>query len=142
MRAAISFFIVGLVGAPAQASPLDVSGTWIAPSRYGQITSHVRISDCGDGTPCGHLVWLDPAAKSAKFDERNLDRALRRRPLLGTPILTGFKRHDPGWQGGTLYNPEDGKSFASRMALGSDGRLWVTGCLGPLCRTKAWSRLK
>ena len=129
------------LSAAAQAAPLDVEGTWIAPNRDGRIKSHVRISDCGDGTPCGVLVWLDSNANGRTLDERNPDKSLRHRPLIGVPILSSFARHGSTWRRGRLYNPEDGMSFACSLTLDPAGQLLVTGCLGPLCQTKIWRRV-
>ncbi len=122
-----------------------IEGTWIAQSRSGQIDSHVRISNCGNGTPCGVLIWIDPASNPQKLDIRNPNRSLRTRLLIGTPILSGFTKQGDVWRLGRLYNPEDGMSFACSIARGQnggrDGQLHVTGCLGPLCQTKIWRRL-
>ena len=42
----------------AQAESHNVFGTWITEGG----TSHVEIADCGDGTPCGTVAWIDPEA--------------------------------------------------------------------------------
>ena len=117
-----------------------VGGTWIATNRNGQITGHVNIRDCSNGTPCGVLVWIDPKSTSQRFDLRNPNQRLRGRPLIGTLILSGFTKQGEIWRGGRVYNPEDGMSFNSSIARGRDGHLRVTGCLGPFCQTKTWRR--
>lgn len=130
------------VASPAFSAPLDVAGTWRAESRYGNILGHVRITDCGDGTPCGVLVWFDPARTRERTDARNPDRSLRGRSLVGTTLITGFERQGPAWRSGRLYNPEDGKTFACTLQLAPDrNHLRVTGCLGPFCQTKIWTRV-
>ena len=50
----------------AAADPHDVEGLWLTQARDG----HIEIKDCGDGSPCGTLVWVDPATT-----ERRLMRA-------------------------------------------------------------------
>lgn len=141
MRVLLSLLVFSLFCAPAEAVPLDVDGTWVAHNRDGQIETHVTIRDCGDGTPCGTLVWLDPEAASRRtLDERNPDRSMRGRPLIGTTVLSRFERNGDVWRGGRLYNPEDGMSFDCAMTRLPDGRLRVTGCLGPLCQTNIWRR--
>jgi uncharacterized protein (DUF2147 family) len=117
-----------------------VEGTWVAPSRFGQFISHISIKDCGNGTPCGTLVWLAPRSPAPRTDRLNPDALSKSRTLIGTPILYGFTKRGSGWSAGHLYNPEDGKTFSSALARGQDGQLLVTGCLGPLCQTKAWKR--
>ena len=131
-----------IVSGPALAAPLDVVGTWRAESRYGNILGHVRIADCGNGTPCGVLTWFDPTRTRERKDARNPDHTLRDRPLVGTTLITGFERQGQEWRRGRLYNPEDGKTFACTLQL-DPGRnhLRVTGCLGPFCPTRIWTRI-
>lgn len=130
------------VSGPALAAPLDVAGTWRAESRYGNILGHVRIADCGDGTPCGVLVWFDPTKTRERTDARNPDHTLRGRPLIGTTLIKGFEREGRAWRRGRLYNPEDGKTFTSTLQLAPNrNHLRVTGCLGPFCQTKIWTRV-
>lgn len=130
------------VSGPTSAAPLDVVGTWAAESRYGNIQGHVRIADCGDGTPCGVLVWFDPARTRQRTDAQNPDRKLRGRSLIGMPLIIGFERQGPAWRRGRLYNPEDGKTFVCSLQLAPDRKhLRVTGCLGPFCQTKIWTRV-
>ncbi|TCP61584.1 uncharacterized protein (DUF2147 family) [Rhodovulum bhavnagarense] len=115
----------------------DVTGHW-RTVRHGAL---VRITDCGDSSPCGRLAWVAPAiAEGNTHDIRNPDAALRRRPLIGVPILWGFTPDGQGWTGGHLYNPDDGKTFRAHLHLLSPRALHVTGCLGPLCRSQVWTR--
>ncbi len=118
-----------------QAVALDVAGLWLTPDG----ASHVEIADCGDGTPCGSVSWIDPAATDATRDENNPDETLRSRPLIGLEILQGFERKDDRWRGGTIYDPEDGRSYGSRLKSKDDGTLEVKGCIGPICQTQIWT---
>ncbi len=141
MRIRVAALLFAVSG-PALSAPLDVAGTWSAESRYGNILGHVRITDCGDGTPCGALVWFDPTRSRHRTDVRNPDRALRGRPLVGTMLITGFELLGQEWRRGRLYNPEDGTTFACTLRLAPDRHhLRVTGCLGPFCQTKIWTRV-
>ena len=130
------------VSGPALAAPLDVVGTWRAESRNGNIQGHVRIADCGNGTPCGVLVWFDPNSTHERKDARNPDQTRHGRSLIGTMLVHGFERQGSAWRRGRLYNPEDGKTFACTLQLAPDqNHLRVTGCLGPFCQTKVWTRV-
>ena len=141
MRIRVAALLFAVSG-PALSAPLDVAGTWSAESRYGNILGHVRITDCGDGTPCGALAWFDSARTRQRTDILNPDRTLRGRSLIGAPLITGFKRQGTAWRRGRLYNPEDGKTFACTLQLAPDRHhLRVTGCLGPFCQTKIWTRV-
>lgn len=71
--------------------------------------------------------------------QRNPDRSLRRRPSIGLPFLWGLTPAKGGWEDGRLYNPDTRRTFRSSLRLKSARQLHVTGCLGPLCRTEAWT---
>lgn len=140
-RALLTGLWTCLLTTSAQAAPLDVDGLWIASSRDDRVKAHVRISDCGDGTPCGRLAWIDSTGRERARNERHAVRARRPGPLIGTPILWGFAKDDRGWRGGRVYNPEDGAAFASSLSKRGADQLRVTGCLGPICETKTWIRV-
>ena len=123
------------VSAGAEADPHDVYGLWMSEARDG----HIEIRDCGDGTPCGALVWVDLDRAPTDRDEHNPDANLRTRSLIGVPIVWGYARSKKEWRGGHIYNPEDGKTFRSSLKRLGDGMLSVKGCLGPLCRTNIWT---
>ncbi len=71
-------------------------------------------------------------------DANNPDEALRRRPLVGVAVLSGFA---PGGGGeGRAYDPKTGRSYRARLRLNPDGTLRVTGCVAIVCRSQAWTR--
>ena len=133
----------GVATRPAAAADLaDLSGLW-RTERHGAL---VQVVDCGDGTPCGWLVGVDPTvAQGQTHDVRNRDPARRHRPLVGLPILWGFAVRPEGgredWRAGRVYNPDDGKTFPARLKMLHSAGLQVTGCLGPLCRSETWTRV-
>lgn len=131
-------FATCLMAVPAFADPLDVNGIWLTNAE----DAHVEISDCGDGTPCGTLIWVDPATTDTDLDARNPDPDLRSRPLAGLPLLWGFQESSSRWRKGKIYNPEDGKTFRSAIRTRDDGTLEVKGCIGPLCQTYIWTRVE
>ncbi len=124
-------------GLSAHASELsDVTGDWLTVGGKAKVT----ISDCGDGTPCGEIAWLDPVSAEGDIDGNNPDPALRERPLVGVMMLWGFKEKKGRWIKGQIYNPEDGKTYGSRIELETHSILKVKGCVGPICKTQIWSR--
>lgn len=129
-----------MLAGPAGAENLGgLAGDW-RTVRHG---AHVVIGDCGDGTPCGHLVAIDPAVGGGRtHDDKNHDPALRGRPLDGLPILWGYAFEDGRWREGRLYNPDTGQTFRSTLDLVDPDRLRVTGCWGPFCRTQTWTRIE
>lgn len=133
------------IAVPASVLPawaLDVEGVWLTPAT----TSKVAITDCGDGTPCGSIAWIDSAAlrpdqiaAGGAWDENNPDESLRKRPLIGVTILNNFQRKNNQWKKGRIYDPNDGKSYRSNIRLKNNGTLEVKGCVGPFCQTQIWT---
>ena len=90
---------------------------------------------------CGAISWLrDPADAVAK-DGRNPDPAQKTRPILGLPLIWGFRQVAPGrWTGGRIYDPNDGKTYDAKIAVNGDGTLKVEGCILMLCQAQTWRR--
>lgn len=101
----------------------------------------------------GYIVWLKEPyypsgdaqgmAGKPKVDRKNPDVALRARPLIGLPLVSGF--HFAGtdeWTGGTIYDPENGKTYSCKMILMPNGSLKVRGYIGISLfgRTTVWTR--
>ena len=135
--AAIVAFLL-LFSPAVLAGPLDVEGRWLTEGR----NAIVDIRDCGDGTPCGVLAWVDMTEASSDRDINNPDPKLNGRPLIGMPMLTGFRDKGSNWGSGNIYDPESGKTYGSNIRLKSDGTLQVKGCVGPFCQTQIWTRAK
>ena len=99
-----------LAAGSACADPGDVFGTFATEEE----NSHVEIADCGDGTPCGTIVWIDPASVSeGKTPETATDADGKK--VLGLTMLQGFEKKAKGWTGGTIYNPKEGKTYGSHI---------------------------
>ena len=126
-----------LIASPAVSAPLEGT-TWRTVGGRGTI----RIEACGART-CGRILPATPRPGQSEFDVKNPNPALRTRPLVGLSILSGFTRQaDDSYKGGTIYNPEDGKSYRSEFKLKRDGNLEVKGCVGPFCQTQVWTPVR
>ena len=131
-KALLTAFALALWTAPAAAA--DVLGTWATAEEK----SHVEIVACPDAPEklCGTIVWLKQPNDEAgvpKTDKNNPDEALRSRPIVGLPLLSGFEPDitEAGrWTEGKIYNPEDGETYSCTMELLPDGRLEVRGYVG------------
>ena len=123
-----------VLGAAAHAEDgHNVYGTFLTQAK----TSTVTIEDCGDGSPCGRVSWIDPnAMEPGQTPETALTQAGD--PVLGLLMLQGFDKKKKDWRGGTIYDPENDKTYASRLKRLGDGRLQVKGCIGPICQTQVW----
>jgi len=122
----------------AMARSEDAVGHWSTPSKHGV----VEIALCG-ASVCGRLIESDSIrANPDAHDTKNSDVALRTRPLKGLMLLTGFHRGSNGWDGGTIYNPEDGGTYHATITLSGPDTLFLKGCvIWPLCKSQTWHRL-
>jgi uncharacterized protein (DUF2147 family) len=93
---------------------------------------------------CGTISWLwEPVDSSGrpKTDAENPDPHLRGRPLIGLQILSNFRRNSSGMlDGGTIYNPEDGRTYDATLRLQGADSLVVEGCVLFICRKQVWRR--
>jgi len=121
-----------LAGAAAAADP---SGEW----RVANGEATIRIDDCG-GVLWGIVVW---EKARGRVDSQNPDPAARTRATLGMPVLLAMRPTRPNLWEGEVYNAENGKTYASRLALTSPDLLRIEGCVlaGILCGGENWTRL-
>lgn len=117
----------------------DITGLWATSSDNGR----VQISRCGEGV-CGKLVDADQLrANPNQTDQYNSNRDLRGRKLKGLTLFSGYTGGPQEWRGGAIYDPKTGDTGRSgRLKLVSDDQLEVKGCLGPICRTQKWTRVR
>lgn len=135
MRAIALAAALALAAAPAFAAD-PVEGEWLTPSGSGK----VRIAPCG-GKLCGNITWLKNPADAKASDNNNPDPKLKARPILGLPMLWGFKPAGPGkWTGGKIYDPGSGKTYDSKLSVRPDGTLKVEGCILMVCQAQTWKR--
>lgn len=97
----------------------------------------IEVGRCGP-TTCGRLVKILKATPGAPAtDVNNSDSALRKRPIVGLPILSGFTDRGADWRG-HIYDPRNGKTYKSIVSRNGDGSLKVQGCVAFICRTQTW----
>jgi len=72
-------------------------------------------------------------------DGNNPDPELADRPLVGVQMLHSFKEKSGRWKSGKIYNPENGKTYKSKLKLLENGDLEVKGCIGPICQGQIWT---
>lgn len=126
--------IPALMAVPAIAAE-PVTGAWLTDAKDGII----EIAPCGPKL-CGRLVKMLVPPKGSPTDRNNPDPALRNRPLLGMPVLTGFAVDGNVWRG-SGYDPKVGKSYATTLQRTGPNTLKIRGCvLGFLCRSAIWTR--
>ncbi len=118
----------------------DPSGIWRMAS--GKVT--VKLAPCGNAF-CGTVVGLKrPLDKHGrpKRDKENPNPSLRERPVIGLMIMANMvPTGDNRWDG-TIYNPDDGKSYRSNLKLQNTNLMKVEGCVSVFCKTMKFIRVK
>lgn len=123
----------------AAANPDAVVGRWKTETRNGI----VEITRCG-ASLCGKLLSSDGInANPALKDVNNKDEKLRGRAMKGLQMLGGFSFKNGVWDGGTIYNGEDGKTYDARITSIDANSLKLRGCIFvPLCKNQTWTRVR
>jgi len=116
--------------------------------------AHIEIYSCADKI-CGKIVWLkepnypadDPKgmAGKTKVDRENPDPAKKGQPILGLNLVWGFTPAGENvWEGGSIYNPREGKTYRCKMTLENLDTLKVRGFIGIslIGKTNIWARVK
>ena len=106
------------------ASAQSAEGVWrTEPGKTGAWLE-VRIAPCGEAL-CGTVAGQHGA----------------RTNLVGRRMIEGMRPDGPGrWSGGTIWAPDEDKTYRSRMSLVAGG-LKVEGCVLVVCRGQVWTRL-
>jgi uncharacterized protein (DUF2147 family) len=123
----------GLLTGPAAASDSEALGIWRLDN--GKVT--VRVSHCG-GRLCGTVVALKKPVDDKgrpRLDKENPDPALRRRPVIGLTILHNMRSSGEDRWEGTIYNPDDGYTYRSKMRLQGATTMKVEGCVAVFCKS-------
>ncbi|WP_375435532.1 DUF2147 domain-containing protein [uncultured Hymenobacter sp.] len=138
------FFLAGLGSARAQASAAPPLGVWADDTG----DSHIELYRCGEEL-CGRLVWLrqptDPNGKP-RLDQNNPKEERRTQPLRNLTVLQHL-RHNPDndrWEGGEIYDPENGRTYSCYISATGKDRLEVKGYIGfsMIGKSHYWQRVK
>lgn len=121
----------------ASANSHDVFGTFFTEDNG----SKIQIIDCGDGSPCGKIIWVNPNTIEEGLTAEQL-KSKAGEPILGLEIVKGFERKKKDWRDGTIYDPGKDKTYASRMKKLDNGSLEVKGCISFFCVTQIWTEAK
>lgn len=119
----------------ASARP-PIAGRWATDD--GKVI--MEIAPCG-AAHCAKIArFLVAQPAGGARDDKNPDKALRGRPLLGLNVMTGLKPDGAAWKG-KGYSPEEGRNFNATLTP-SGNKLTVKGCVAVFCRTVTWTRAK
>ena len=131
LKIALAALVLASVSLPASAQ--DAAGTWLTAS--GE--TRVRIAPCG-GSLCGTIVWVK---NTGAKDDNNPNAALKTRNLVGVNMIQMKPAGEKKWTG-TLYNPQDGKTYSGSLSQNDANSLSLSGCVaGIFCRSQTWTRV-
>lgn len=141
---AFAFMSVGL----AKAQNADkIVGTYQFVSDVTKQATKVKINKVGNSY-AAEIIWLEVPNNpdgSPKVDEKNPNEKLRSRKVLGIKILKDLKydSKDNNWSGGTIYDPQTGKTYKVVCNFESAKKLKVRGYIGipTLGRTLYWTKI-
>ena len=130
----------------------EILGLWATDPDADGGLSHVDIVK-KKGKYSATIVWLiepnypsddkDGMAGQTKVDRFNPDAKKKDVPIIGLEIMRGFTfKGEQSWVGGKIYDPDNGKTYKSKMRLTEDGSLHVRGYIGFsfIGRTTVWTR--
>ena len=130
----------------AQTTEIPESDKIVGIWEVGSGKARVKITKYGDKFG-GKIVWLKEPTYSdgtKKVDKNNPDEAKRTIPLLGYNNLLGFSyKGKSEYDGGTIYDPENGNAYNCNISLKDDNTLEVRGYIGVSLfgRTDTWKRV-
>ena len=132
--------LLGLLAVSRAADVPPVEGTWLSGDGDGWI----EITLAGNGL--SGVIKGSPNGSDDRpdRDEKNPDPALRGRPLTGLELFAGFAWDGDGrWTGGTIYDPNSGRTYRCIITWVDENTLKVRGYVGVpmLGRTDTWTRV-
>jgi uncharacterized protein (DUF2147 family) len=118
------------------ASPSAIAGRW----KTDDGKAIMEIAPCGPALCAKIAKFLVAEPAGGARDDKNPDKALRSRPLIGVNVLTGLVANGNGWTG-KGYSPEEGRHFKANVSVAGN-KLTLKGCVAVFCRTVGWTRAK
>ena len=122
----------------------EILGTWYNDIKSSKIEVYEE-----KGLYYGRITWLEDPANSdgstPRVDEFNEDPTLAKRQLMNLVILKELQWNasEKEWQEGTIYDPNNGKTYECYCLVQEDGTLYFKGyVLGItwLGRSTVWTR--
>ncbi|WP_187273464.1 DUF2147 domain-containing protein [Methylobacterium bullatum] len=124
--------LIAMTGGGFAQKGADPSGVWLTENG----DSKVRIARCGGGY-CGTLV----SVPGKGLDSKNPDASLQSRSLIGVQIMNAATPSGDGYEG-SLYNPNDGKTYSGSLTVKGPNVVEVAGCvMSVFCKRQTWKRV-
>lgn len=131
--------IIALMSHSALAA--DPRGTWLTEDKNAALT----IGTCGIQL-CGRIIWLESARDrggALRRDKNNPDPGKQTQRICGLVVIKGLEPSGPDTWAGSVYNPEDGKTYQGSITVLSKDALKVRAYLAlPIFgRNQTWTRV-
>jgi uncharacterized protein (DUF2147 family) len=119
-----------------QESADDVVGIWLSEKKDGRI----QIYKGTNGKYYGKLIW---GAHMYEADGKTSRLAKNGKPFKDLVMLQDFEYADGVWENGTIYDPEEGKTYDCRIKK-KNNTLEIRGYVGISLfgRTTVWTRFQ
>lgn len=143
-----ALFLLLAAGGARAAGADDILGLWYNQEKDAKI----EVFKCGEKY-CGRIAWMkypdypadskDGTPGTPKLDHNNPDSELKKKPRLGLEVVkhmvwTGENK----WEEGTVYDPNNGKTYSAKFTLVDPENLDLRGFIGfsLFGRTSHWTR--
>jgi uncharacterized protein (DUF2147 family) len=118
----------------------NVEGVWFNDTKEAKI----QIYKGTDGKLYGKIIWLKEPLRNGKpkLDDNNPDKKMKRQPVAGLVILKGFTKDGNQYVDGSIYDPDNGKTYDCKMTYKGGKTLAIRGYIGIslIGRTTVWER--
>jgi uncharacterized protein (DUF2147 family) len=133
------WMVAAALSSPALAA--DPRGTWLTQDKDAALT----ISSCG-ARLCGRIIWLERATDrggAPRRDKNNPDPGKQTRRICGLVVIKDLAPSGPDAWAGSVYNPEDGKTYQGSITVLSQDALKVRAYLAlPIFgKNQTWTRV-
>lgn len=121
----------------AQQKADDIIGTYMTPENKAMVEVSKK-----DNKYYGKFLWTKT---EGKLDVNNPVAAEKTKPLKGMEFLKNFTFDNKStWNNGTIYDPENGKTYSCKITADEKGNLSVRGFIGVslLGRTSVFIKVK
>lgn len=136
------FFVITMFvsHAFALAQSDKIEGLWFNDTKEAKI----QIYKGNDGKFYGKIVWMKEPSRNGrpKVDEKNPDKEFRKKPILNLVILKGLEKEGDQYTDGSIYDPDNGKTYDCKMTYKGGKTLSIRGYIGIslIGRTTVWER--
>jgi uncharacterized protein (DUF2147 family) len=140
----LRYFIFSLlIFMGAYATAQSCTGLWITiDDATGYKKSIVELYK-KEGVLYGKVVYIYKRGKDGPNSKcTECSGKLYNQPILGMLIVKQLKWNGSEWEGGTILDPDNGKTYTCSMWLNESNpdKLNVRGYIGPFFRTQEWIR--